>query len=473
MLPRPSAVLVVLLPACAPDAPAPSAHSGAAVTQPAVHVATLPPIASDGSCGQVVHLVIAADGAVDAATIALVEGDVSDVALRGFRDRSPPASTRDRVVPARFVPGPGGTSLLAPARALVEGRHTLVVGSAMSRTTLQVRARAVPRLSRLFPPPEAEAPVAVHCGGLVLPTDVRGVTADGAPSTVALGVLGDTTFDRCITVQTPAGAPSPPALYSSTGMIAELDPVPLPTAASPGSAKPGCDVPLIALGPACIVVDDDRLAITAASPVLAAVHADHSAALAVLGNTPLRIRGLVPGSTITASGRFLDASGAITTAEVVVTLPDAHPHIVVNEVMARPYSSDNHAQWIELANDGTTEVDLGAWGLETSHASYVLPPIVTPPGSFPLLVDPAYATSVSDVPLPDDSLLVPLEHFAKNALLRTSEIITLVAPDGTLSRAPSKRSSPGKSLSRSEPDAPDLEASWTLAGPTPGRVNGP
>jgi hypothetical protein len=438
-----------------------------------VRVATLPPAAADGSCGEVVHLVIAADGAIDTGTVALVEGDVSDVALRGFRDHAPPASTVERVVPVRVVATASGL-LLAPARPLDEGRHTLVVGSAMSRTPLEVRARSVPRLSRFFPAKTstAEALVSVYCGAAALPADAHGLDSPGTQSSAVFGVLGDAAFDGCVTVATPAGAPPPPALYSGTGLVAELEPPPLATAHAPSSATSTCATEQLAFGPACLDVDDDRITVTSPTGPFAAVHAGPALAMGVLGD-PLRLRGLAPSSSLVVTGRFLDAAGTITTAEIEVTLRDAHAHVVVNEVMARPFSSDNHAQWLELANDGTIDVDLGGWGLETSHASYVLPGVIAWPGTFPLLVDPAFATSVSDVPLPGDATLVPLDHLGTKGLLRTSEIITLIAPDGTTSRAPSKRSSPGKSLSRASPDALDVETSWSLAAPTPGRPNGP
>ncbi|HEY1099958.1 MAG TPA: Ig-like domain-containing protein [Myxococcota bacterium] len=177
------------------------------------------------------------------------------------------------------------------------------------------------------------------------------------------------------------------------------------------------------------------------------------------------------------------ASGAVsfTTA--------ALPKLAVNEVMANPSASFNpeaKGEFVELANFGDVEIDAAAWTLDFDGGDCIatLPaPLLVPAGGFVVVAgkdfDPAPYALEADV------VVVKLVRGTSNGMcsLVNSRSQPVVLKDasgrpvnsmaGYASVVPSKD---GRSVERTQPEAPDVEASFcysrTDAGPSPGRVNG-
>jgi hypothetical protein len=105
-----------------------------------------------------------------------------------------------------------------------------------------------------------------------------------------------------------------------------------------------------------------------------------------------------------------------------------------------------------------------------------LPEVELEPAELALLVGESFSVSGADVPVPADVRLVRLPSVGVRGLSNGGEPLSLVGPDGVISRFPAL-SAPhaGRSLARRTPDAADGAASAFAEhggrGASPGAAN--
>lgn len=468
----------ISLASCAPDVPSagqrrtPAPDVGAGARLEAV-----PPLDANGAVLPVTQLVVRAERPLDPSDVSVVEGDVSDEALRGFAAGAPPATTSARLVPAdAFLDDEGGL-VVAPRRALAIARHTVVLASLRARLPFTVRPASVPVLARTFPPASSTVATtaAMFCADAPLPPSVRalGRLRAGAAVRFERGAFGDPAFDRCVTATATTGTLGlPVALYADGATIALLDPTALGGAEAPPGAPDASCGDAIAVGPTCLLVDDDRVTLSprATPPLLALAHAGDRSAFGVL-SSPLVVRGLAPSSSVTFAVRFVDVAGRVVDVATDVLTGEARPHVVLNEVYAHPLGPEPTEEWLELVNDGATDVDLASWALLDDHGTYALPPVVVAAGAFALIVNEGFAPDALDVAPAMGTTLVRIPHLGKYGLANKGAALALAGPGGLSSKFPARASVQGQSIARARPESPDDDASWHVAAPTPGAPN--
>jgi hypothetical protein len=151
--------------------------------------------------------------------------------------------------------------------------------------------------------------------------------------------------------------------------------------------------------------------------------------------------------------------------------------VVINEVMANPVGPEPQQEWLELYNDGSTDVELGGWMLEDAGAAVELPAATVRPGRFALVVAERYdPDSWVDTPAAPGTVLVRVPSLGKAGLSNSGEPIRLRSPDGSASSVvPAVESrEPGRPIARIAPDASDDDSRSFVMGPhggTPGREN--
>ena len=419
----------------------------------------------------------------DLSTVALVRGDVTDVALRGYRDGTPPSSSVAREIPIT-VWDDGGELVIAPAAVLAPGRHTLVVGSAMQRATLDASGDDVPVLRRLWPPigvPSA-GDVAVMCGEDDIPaaSGFVGLVPAGVALTVRRGILDDEGPPSCVTVGSRGAAtawPMPVALVDGARVLTRLDPVPLERASSDAETPPiACldhEIPLATL---CLLAQDDRLLVRLpATPRLLTWLLNGARGMAVTTSEHATLRGLSPASSHHLELRVRDPSGRLVEGETDVVTLSRQAHAVINEALTYPRGDAATSQWVELVNDGTAELDLTGYALDDGRMAVTLPAAVLPPGGFGLVVRAGFMLGgVDDAPAPD-AVLIPVAMLGRGTFTERGTALLLRDPLGNVvSRFPATpEPTRGVSVARVTPDAPDDDpASFVLAGvPTPGAPN--
>src|SRR5581483_4159874 len=161
----------------------------------------------------------------------------------------------------------------------------------------------------------------------------------------------------------------------------------------------------------------------------------------------------------------------------VTTLP-AQPHLVVNEVLANPNGPDRTSEWVELFNDGTTDVDVTGWSLEDAARGSLLPRGTLPPGGYALVVQQGYdAASRADVPPASGTLILRVPELGGAGLSNNGEALRLRdAAGAVVSQFPALAATkPGVSMARREPRAADDDPTAfgpsAAPGASPGAAN--
>ncbi|MCU0683615.1 MAG: lamin tail domain-containing protein [Polyangiaceae bacterium] len=427
---------------------------------------------------------------LEAASVVLVRGEVSDVALRGLSKGEPPKSLLEREVPSLVVPlaGDEGGLVLSPLTPLDEGTYTLAAGSALFRQDVTVLAgSSLPIVRRLWPPAGGSASFGVYCAEGALP---EGLRLEQGPALVSYelrrGVVDEARVASCVTVMVNGGEgqslPPPTRLLAGETPVAFLEPTPLtPGARGPTPLPAACALPAVALGPICCEALDDRLLLQAGpSPLLALIEAGPSLEARALVDRPAVLRGLTPSTRTPVVLRFFDASGAPGEASLAVSTLPARPHLVINEVLADALGPEPASEWVELVNDGSVAIDLEGFVLADGGGEVVLPAQEIAPGAFVLLTAEGFVAGAGgDVtPLPSATVLT-LPALGKSGLSNAGEALTLRSPGGdVVSRFPATpKPKPGVSVARQRPDSPDDDAgAFALTAPggaTPGGPNGP
>lgn len=179
------------------------------------------------------------------------------------------------------------------------------------------------------------------------------------------------------------------------------------------------------------------------------------------------VRGLEPGSRITIRGTATDLGGNETAFSARLTMRPARPHLVLNEVLANPNGADRISEWVEIVNDGSTEVDTGGWSLEDATRGVPLPRVSLPAGAYALVVPDGYdATSASDVAPAAGTLILRVHELGSGGLSNQGDVLHLRDATGAVvSQFPALAASkPGVSMARREPSSADDDA--TAFGPS-------
>jgi hypothetical protein len=254
----------------------------------------------------------------------------------------------------------------------------------------------------------------------------------------------------------------PPTLVGGVA----LEPLPLVTAA-PLAAAVGCGEGELALGPACASVDDDRLVLRAyGAPSLWAFALPFPTLALVEPGASYVLSGLEPASMTRVLATALDVAGASQPIDVQLATRARHDHLVISEVLSNPAGSETSSEWLELANDGTTPVDLAGFVLRDAGGALTLPSAPVAPGELVLLVDESFDPdgALDVLPLPG-TRVVRLPVLGTAGLSNSGEPLRLSDASGhLLSSFPSMPArDAGVSLARRTPATPDDDS--TAFGP--------
>ena len=438
-MPRSLAMFVVLASwttsGCGPSPPAPDVAVPSVTLEPAAPLEQTPPV---------VRIVV--DGfELPPQALALFRGALSDYFVGELKNGKVPPSLRERQVAAvAWRDEPADRTVLAPSTALVaDETYTLGVLGARPLATLHVaRLEGAAYAARLWPPHEWArgggrwvfcAAVEIDPGGATVAFDPGGIEASAYPGVDSLAALRDTCVRFEPEFQPGSGVGIPPPRFSTVA----LDPAPVDFTSEPPESPLGCAAGAVALGGACADVLDDRAVIdTRSAPVLLSMElGGHAEVRALLPGKPLVLRGLPVNDRTTVRGTATDLAGREAAFGVDFVTSAALPHVVVNEVLANPIGPEPAEEWIELTNDGTTDVDLARYTLDHSTGTEELPSFVLAPGKFALLVSRAYESQDGkDVPPAPGT---PILRLARLGLSNAGEALVLRAADGTvLSRFP-------------------------------------
>jgi hypothetical protein len=450
----PALLSSVLACASLPDTPhRPTGSADAGDEGDAVHLTTVPERAGS-EIDAVVHLRLAGEGLRAERTV-LVEGEISDVALRALAKGTLPASTESRRIPCA-TRNEGDALILIPARELPStGSLTLAFapdGGGASRLALSVkRTGTVAR--RVFPPENIDSTgdAAVFCGEAGIPAVTAVGLFPGVPPAVdrAFGAGA-----RCVIVRLGAAPHFPSALVADDGTTLLLDPTPLQKSGdAPGAISPSCGASRIPLGPTCLSVEDDRLRVdVGTAPVMVQLIAGPSELLEPLTDAPLVLRGLVPDHPYMVSLRWLDLRGVLGEATASITTSLPRPRLVLTEALADAKGSEPAGEWVEIHNDGLVPVDLAGWKLEDSGGAVVLPGAQLEPGDVALLVPSAFSP---DTPPDPGALLIDIGSLGDNGLSNAGEALALRDPAGMI-LTPSPWASPRPVGWRNEGNPPAI-----------------
>lgn len=242
--------------------------------------------------------------------------------------------------------------------------------------------------------------------------------------------------------------------------------------------EPQCSPGELAVGPACALVEDDRLLVRGGDDAsFWRVHGDASAWFVLAPGRSGVVRGLTPGKPNRLTFTIHAALGEPLVHTVTVTTPPSRPHIVINEVMADPVGREPDQEWIELYNDGTTVVNMDGWTLADEGGEMKLPGVSLAPSGYALLVNDTYVTNAPGEPVPEPNvLMIRLPVLAKSGLSNSGEALRLLDnSDMVVASFPgAPKPSPGVSVARGAPwlvDEPSAFGLHALPGATPGAPN--
>jgi hypothetical protein len=228
------------------------------------------------------------------------------------------------------------------------------------------------------------------------------------------------------------------------------------------------------LGSLCATVEDDRILVVGSrTPRLLVVTTPRGDLVApVATGRSAVIAGLTPGTSVRLTGTILDLAGEEEGFDVWLETAAPRPHVILTEVMANPIGPEPAQEWVEVANDSSSEVSVAGFTLTDAVGSSALPPAVLAPGAHALIVgagfDPA---SPSDVPPRPGTPLFRVPRIGGNGLTNSGEALTLRdAAGGVLSRFPAVAArGAGMSVARARFSTPDDAVSeFTQGAPTPG-----
>lgn len=448
-------LVLALTAACGPDwtPPTPLAQAVSAQIQPPADPASAP---------DVLRLRIErAERHSALSDFRLFSGTLSAYHLGRIAARELPSTLREREIPVAVWQEPNAV-VMAPARVLEFGIYSVATPE-LGRVLEFTVAEQTSLLERWWPPrsySEGAGPM-LYCG------DVTGVELGpvtlppaGVPAVVEAGIdTAGRLAERCVRISMTADPTSgtlllPPSLPAGTA----LDPAALRYVRSDSAAAP-CLEGEMPIGPVCVEIQDDRLVLrTFEGPALLSLSAPRAWVGVVEPDTSAVLRGLDPQTSYELSGSLFElGSGERSFSADVVTLP-AQPHIVIDEVLSDPSGVERTSEWIELTNDGAQPVSLSNMTFEDAGGVVSLPDVLVTAGERVLLVDDEFAPDPElDLVPPAATRLVRVGTLGKAGLSNQGELLRLRDAAGiVISRFPAEKSgSPGRSLARRTPDAPD------------------
>jgi hypothetical protein len=409
----------------------------------------------------------------------LFSGELGPYHLGRIRARDLPETLLEREIPL-LTWASGDDVVAAPLVALASGKVSLATPELELVTEVTVDAGALPLLTRTWPPSASAFGngTAIYCGD---------AASDLAPGAVAFAPTGEhgslargldeasAWSDDCVRIE-PDTPPPPgtPLLPPPVVQGVQLEPRLLVVAAE-AFHETACDEAMLAFGPVCATVDDDRLVLSAPSePAFVAFEAPSALLGVVEPGRSLVLRGFEPATTARLRGLVLGISGERTPVDVEILTRPARPHVVLNEVLANPAGSEAAGEWLELFNDGTESVALDGFVLDDAVEPTPLPKATLEPGAFALLVAETYAPDAElDVPAPAGATLLRVPRLGRGGLANAGELLRLRDPLGNVvSRFPALAAkTAGTSVARRSPDAPD-EPAWFGAHAPPGASPG-
>jgi hypothetical protein len=443
-------------------------------------VVTVEPAGDMAEAPAVLRLrVVAAAGHQKLTDFRLFEGALSSYYLSRLAARDEPDTLLAKEV-AAVVWADTSDVVVAPARVLAGGTYTLATPELGALAEVAVAPDLVPWLARRWPPPDETtgSGFAVFCGDAAPAVGTGTVVLAPAAIDAELcaGVGPGALFaEQCVSLE-PApsrvGAPElPPALAGG----AALEPLPL-FVADAQRAPVTCADGAFALGPACALVDDDRVTLTAPlEPSLWALEEPEQLLAVVAPDASVVVHGFTPGVPVRLRATAFDRTGARTPVDLAISGAPRHAHVVINEVLANPRGAESKSEWVELVNDGTDAVDLGGFELRDDGGAASLPSARLEPDELVLLVAGGFAPDPElDVPVAPGTRILTLVKLGASGLSNAGELLRLSDTSGVVvSRFPALASAdPGVSIARRTPDAPDDEAASFGAHAAPGASPG-
>lgn len=399
----------------------------------------LDPATALDAARRVVQIRRRGSGAGEAAGLRVFRGALSAADLGRLGRNEISASLEARRV-AVFEYERGGEPISAPVEVLQPGdTYSVVTDPAILLGTFTVAADAPPALERFWPPADGGTGIehVVYCsdsGALPEPEDVvlqpSGIAARILPGAGAAGDdSGCVHLSSAARLAADGGAVAPPDVGGRA-----LDPELLRGGAGPLLTGAPCQGAELEFGAGCVRVSDDRVFLRSTDqPILWILSGGITLVRSAAPGATLEIGGLMPDTDYRIDIGMVDlASRYYAAAAEFRTLVSA-PHLVINEVLANAVGAEPAQEWVEIANDGRTAVDLKDWTIEDVGGVTALPAASLAPGAYALIVADAYdPASAGDVPPSADALLVRVARLGKNGLSNSGEALRLRDPAGQL-----------------------------------------
>jgi hypothetical protein len=475
-----AAASVLALAACGDPFPDRTASRSPATASPAVAgpAVSFDPPASAGGAARLTRVRLHFQKPLAPTKVALLQGTITTTQLRDLSSGTMSDALGKRVAQSvAWIDADDPTLLsVAPLSALTGGSiYTVAVADPASRVEFPVDpGDQKPVLRRVWPPgddAEASPCLAVWCRGA--PSEFPDFTSFEKPLALEPWgrngrLAGASALPACLVwVADDADArvtdvrfALPPPRVTAAGIEFAVDPTPIAgSGTAPRVEALVCSPAEIEFGPGCAEVLDDRLIVRPpADRVLWAIDAGLSPVVRVSGGGGrfvVRLAGETDPAAVTAT--VIDRTAAISTAALRVPRAAPRSHVVINEVYANPVGPEPAEEWVELFNDGSSDVGLGGYAISDGGAAAVLPDTILPAGAYALVVNESFVTDDGvDPPPAPNTAIVRVGALGKDGLSNEGEALVLRDSGGvSVSRFPAIKPKSGVSVVRTSPDALD------------------
>jgi hypothetical protein len=247
-----------------------------------------------------------------------------------------------------------------------------------------------------------------------------------------LGLL-DLGQDQCLHFEIDA-QPLPELLVPPLAIAGEaFDPAPLRVQGSDTVSPLSCEGVWQSLGPGCVQVQDDRIAIVSPSSPTLWLLATSEQRYYGVERGPFVMRGFAPARDYILQFVSHLVDGSRYQGRVALTTASARPHVIINEVLANPLGAEPEQEWVELYNEGSSASDLDGWVL---------------------------SDGAGDVPIAEGVAVVRVPSLGSHGLGNSGEVVQLISESGQLQSRFAARgaSTGGVSIARVSPEASDDDA---------------
>jgi hypothetical protein len=398
-------------------------------------------------------------------TVAMVAGTLTAAEQKALTAGKPSAALRARLVPLMLATAADAVTLARPTAPIDVPLVTLFFDDGLDAplVTPLVVVDGPPLARKIWP--RAPRPIGDATPWLYCWSAEAWASFDGAPplepttSSFPHG-LGLTPAPRaegpCVDLRPSEslveGDEQPPATLAG-GALA-LDPSPIAVrSAAPSLPAIACAAPSIALGAACLRIEDDRAIIgaDAVETVVLGALGERSVLVALSPGQRAVVHGLAPARTITLALESRSI-GAPVSLRTTATTAAARAHLVVSEALCRPPSGLASQRFVELVNDSDLSASLAGYALLDGESAYTLPTISLAAHEYLLIVPAGFVDGLGgDVAPPRDVQRLRLPS------LRLSKRVALIDADGSVvSTLPlPTRTTKNGSRGRRSDDSPD------------------